>query len=114
MNTTYRYAWLAVLDGEGRRRLNEELLDLDGVDPALMQRDQPGAIWVVLWDSSPTRLAASALGRNVGRDLDIEVLVVGSPGTQERLHEWIETPQGRSLRGNALSVQPWVYSATTP
>lgn len=114
MNTTYRYAWLAVLDGEGRRRLNEALLDLDEVDPALAQQEQPGAIWTVLWDDAPTRLATNALGRNVGRDLDIEVLLVGVAGAEQRLHEWIETPQGRSLRANALSVQPWVYSATTP
>ena len=113
MATTYRYAWLAVLDGEGRRKLNEELMELDEVSPALAQQEQPGAIWVVSWDSSPARIAATALSRNIGRDDDIEVVMVGIPGPEDKLREWIETPQGRSLRTHALSVQPWVYSATT-
>ena len=37
MTTTYRYAWLAVLDGNGRRKLNEDLLSMDDVNPALTQ-----------------------------------------------------------------------------
>jgi len=112
MSTTYRYAWLAVLDGEGRRKLNEELLELDEVDPALAQQDQPGAMWTIYYDNTPTRLSTSVLGRNVGRDADIEVVMVGVPGPEHQLQEWIESPQGRSLRAHALSIQPWVYSAS--
>ena len=113
MATTYRYAWLAVLDGHGRRKLTEELLDLDEVNPALTQQNTPGAMWTIFWDNSPARLAATALSGNLGRDQDIEVLMVGIPGGEEAMRDWIETPQGRTLRSHALSVQPWVYSATT-
>jgi hypothetical protein len=112
MTTTYRYAWLAVLDGDGRRKLNEELLDMDDVNPALTQQNTPGVIWVVTWDASPTRLATTALSRNIGTDPDIEVVLVGIPGSEETMKEWIDSPQGRTLRSHALSVQPWVYSAS--
>jgi hypothetical protein len=112
MTTTYRYAWLAVLDGDGRRKLNEDLLDMDDVNPALTQQNTPGVIWVVTWDASATRLATTALSRNIGTDPDIEVVLVGIPGTEETMKEWIDSPQGRTLRSHALSVQPWVYSAS--
>ena len=113
MTTTYRYAWLAVLDGNGRKKLNDELLDMDDVNPALAQQDQPGSVWTVFWDNSPARLAASALSGNIGKDPDIEVVMVGIPGTEDAMKAWIDSPQGRTLRSHALSVQPWVYTAST-
>ncbi len=85
MTTTYRYAWLAVLDGNGRKRLNEDLLDMDEVNPALTQQNTPGAIWTVSWDNSPTRLATTALSPNIGRDPDIEVVMVSIPGPDASL-----------------------------
>jgi hypothetical protein len=113
MATTYRYAWLAVLDGNGRKKLNEELLSMDDVNPALTQQNTPGAMWTIYWDNSPARLATSALSGNIGKDQDIEVLMVSVQGGENDMREWIESPQGRTLRSHALSVQPWVYSATT-
>jgi hypothetical protein len=113
MATTYRYAWLAVLDGNGRRKLNDDLLAMDEFDPALTQQNTPGAVWTIFWDNSPARLATTAVGVNVGRDPDIEVLMVSVQGDERNLHDWIDSPQGRTLRSHALSVQPWVYSATT-
>ena len=113
MTTTYRYAWLAVLDGKGRKNLNEDLLSMDEAHPALTQQNQPGAIWVIYWDNSPARLATTALSGNLGRDQDIEVVMVGIQGTEENMKNWIDSPQGRSLKSHALAVQPWVYSATT-
>jgi len=113
MATTYRYAWLAVLDGNGRKKLNEELLSMDDVNPALTQQNTPGAVWIVYWDNAPARLATTALGGNFGRDQDIEVLMVSVQGDEKKLHDWIDSPQGRTLKSHALSVQPWVYSATT-
>jgi hypothetical protein len=113
MTTTYRYAWLAVLDGSGRKKLNDELLDMDDVNPALTQQNTPGSVWTVFWDNSPARLATTALSGNIGRDPDIEVVMVGIPGTEEAMNEWISSPQGQLLRNHALSVQPWVYTAST-
>jgi hypothetical protein len=113
MTTTYRYAWLAVLDGNGRKRLNEDLLAMEEFDASLTQQNTPGAIWTVFWDDAPARLATTALGGNVGRDQDIEVLMVSVQGDEKKLREWIDTPQGNALRSHALSVQPWVYSAST-
>jgi hypothetical protein len=113
MTTTYRYAWLAVLDSKGRKNLNDELLDLDDAHPALMQQSQPGAVWVIQWDNAPARLATTALSRNIGKDQDIEVVVVSVQGDENKMRDWIDTPQGKCLRSHALSVQPWVYSATT-
>ena len=112
MTTTYRYAWLAVLDGSGRKKLNDELLDMDDVNPALMQQNTPGSIWTIFWDNSPARLATTALSGNIGRDPDIEVVMVGIPGTEDAMNEWIASPQGQLLRNHALSVQPWVYTAS--
>ena len=112
MTTTYRYAWLAVLDGQGRKKLNDELLTMDDVDPALTQQNTPGAIWTVYWDNSPARLATTALSPNIGNNPDIEVVLVSIPGTEDTMKEWIESPQGRTLRSHALSIQPWVYSAS--
>ena|SRR5687768_649187 len=113
MATTYRYAWLAVLDGKGRKNLDEEILALDDAHPALTQQNQPGGVWVIHWDNSPARLATTALSGNIGRDPDIEVVMVSIQGDERNMRDWINTPQGRSLKSNALSVQPWVYSATT-
>jgi hypothetical protein len=112
MATTYRYAWLAVLDGNGRKKLTEELLNMDDVNPALTQQNTPGVIWTINWDNSPTRLSTTALSRNIGNDPDIEVVLVGIPGTEDMMKEWIDSPQGKTLRSHALSVQPWVYSAS--
>jgi hypothetical protein len=111
MATTYRYAWLAVLDGKGRKNLNEDLLTMDDVDPALTQQNTPGSVWTIVWNSTTTRIAATALGDNVGQDPDIEVVMVGIPGSEETMRQWIDSPQGQTLRNHALSVQPWVYSA---
>ena len=111
MTTTYRYAWLAVLDGNGRKKLNQDLLDMDDVNPALTQQNTPGAIWTVYWDNSPARLATTALSPNIGNNPDIEVVLVSIPGTEDAMKEWIDT-QGQTLRSHALSVQPWVYSAS--
>lgn len=111
MATTYRYAWLAVLDGDGRRKLNEELLAMDDANPALTQQHAPGSVWMINPPNGEPRLATTALSENIGRDPDIEVLMVGIPGSEQALRDWIETPQGRTLRSHALSVQPWVYSA---
>lgn len=113
MATTYRYAWLAVLDGEGRRKLNEELLAMDDANPALTQQHAPGSVWMINPPDGGPRLATTALSGNIGKDPDIEVLMVGIPGSEQTLHEWIESPQGRTLRSHALSVQPWVYTAAT-
>ena len=63
MTTTYRYAWLAVLDGNGRRKLNDELLNMDDVNPALTQQNTPGAVWTIFWDNSPARVRFSARSR---------------------------------------------------
>ena len=112
MTTTYRYAWLAVLDGNGRKKLNQDLLDMDDVNPALTQQNTPGAIWTVYWDNSPARLATTALSPNIGNNPDIEVVLVSIPGTEDAMKEWIDTPQGQTLRSHALSVQPWVYTAS--
>ena len=112
MTTTYRYAWLAVLDANGRKRLNDELLDMDDVNPALTQQNTPGAIWTIAWDNSPARLATTPLSPNIGNNPDIEVVLVSIPGNEAVTKEWIGTPQGRMLRNHALSVQPWVYSAS--
>ena len=112
MATTYRYAWLAVLDGSGRRKLTEDLLNMDDVNPALTQQNNPGAVWTINWDNSPTRIAATALSDNIGNDADIEVVLVSIPGTEDTMKEWIDSPQGKTLRTHALSVQPWVYSAS--
>jgi hypothetical protein len=112
MATTYRYAWLAVLDGNGRRKLNEDLLDMDDVNPALAQQNTPGSIWVFNFESSDARLTTTALSQNIGKDPDIEVVLVGIPGTEDTMREWIDSPQGKTLRAHALSVQPWVYSAS--
>ena len=112
MTTTYRYAWLAVLDGNGRKKMNDELLNMDDVNPSLTQQNMPGAIWTIMWDNSPTRLATTALSPNIGKDPDIEVVMVSIPGTEDAMKEWIESPQGRTLRSHALSVQPWVYTAS--
>jgi hypothetical protein len=112
MATTYRYAWLAVLDGNGRKNLNEDLLNMDDVNPALTQQNTPGAIWVINWDSSAARLATTALSHNIGKDPDIEVVLVSIPGSEDTMKEWIDSPQGKTLRSHALSVQPWVYSAS--
>lgn len=111
MTTTYRYAWLAVLDGDGRRKLNEELLSMDDANPALTMQQAPGSVWMLNPPEGGPRLATTALSENIGKDPDIEVLMVGIPGPEQALREWIETPQGRTLRAHALSVQPWVYSA---
>ena len=113
MTTTYRYAWLAVLDGNGRKKLNDELLNMDDVNPALTQQNTPGAIWTVFWDNSPARLATTALSPNIGNNPDIEVVLVSIPGDEEVMKDWIGTPQGQMLRNHALSIQPWVYSAST-
>lgn len=113
MTTTYRYAWLAVLDGDGRKKLNEDLLDMDDVNPALTQQNTPGAIFTLYWDNAPARLSTMALSPNIGNNPDIEVLLVGIAGTEDTMKEWIDTPEGRTLRSHALSVQPWVYSAST-
>ncbi len=113
MATTYRYAWLAVLDGKGRKNLNDQLLDIEDAHPGLTQQNQPGAVWIVNWDNAPARLATTALGGNIGTDQDIEVLVVSVQGDEKRMRDWIDTPQGKCLRSHALSIQPWVYSATT-
>lgn len=113
MATTYRYAWLAVLDGNGRKKLNDDLLSMDDVDPALTQQNTPGAMWTIYWDNSPARLSTSALSGNVGKDQDIEVLMVSIKGNEQNMREWIDTPEGRILTSHALSVQPWVYSAST-
>jgi hypothetical protein len=112
MATTYRYAWLAVLDGNGRKNLNDELLNMDDVNPALTQQNNPGSVWTINWDNSGTRLATTALSHNIGKDPDIEVVLVGIPGDEDTMKDWIESPQGRTLRSHALSVQPWVYSAS--
>ena len=112
MATTYRYAWLAVLDGNGRRKLNEDLLDMDDANPSLMQQHAPGTVWVLGPPDGVARLSTSALSENIGRDPDIEVVMVGIPGSEQEMRDWIETPQGRTLRSHALSVQPWVYSAS--
>jgi hypothetical protein len=112
MTTTYRYAWLAVLDGNGRKKLNEDLLAMDDVNPALTQQNTPGSVWTIYWDNTPARLSTTALSPNIGNDPDIEVVLVGIPGTEDAMKDWIETPQGRTLRSHALSVQPWVYSAS--
>ena len=112
MATTYRYAWLAVLNGDGRRKLNEELLEMDDANPALTQQHAPGSVWVLSPPDGVARLSTSALSGNIGRDPDIEVVMVGIPGPEEAMREWIESPQGRTLRSHALSVQPWVYSAS--
>jgi hypothetical protein len=112
MTTTYRYAWLAVLDGNGRKKLNDELLCMDDVNPALTQQNAPGAIFTINWDNAPTRIAASALSANVGQNPDIEVVLVSIDGTEDVMKDWIKTPQGQTLRSHALSVQPWVYSAS--
>jgi len=112
MATTYRYAWLAVLDGNGRKNLTEDLLNMKDVNPALTQQNTPGVVWTINWDNSPTRIAATALSRNIGNDSDIEVVLVGIPGTEDTMKEWIDSPQGKTLRSHALSVQPWVYSAS--
>ena len=112
MTTTYRYAWLAVLDGNGRRKLNEELLDMDDANPALTAQHAPGTVWMLDPPDGVARLSTSALSDNIGRDPDIEVLLVGIPGSEQAMRDWIETPQGRTLRSHALSVQPWVYSAS--
>jgi len=113
MATTYRYAWLAVLDSKGRKNLNDDLLDLDDAHPALMQQSQPGAVWVINWDNAPARLATTALSINVGKDPNIEVVMVSVQGDEKKMRDWIDTPQGQCLRSHALSVQPWVYSATS-
>src|SRR5437763_13684155 len=110
--TTYRYAWLAVLDSKGRKKLDEELLDMEDAHPALTQQNQPGAIWVIVWDNAPARLATTTLGDNIGNDRDIEVLMVSVQGDENKMRDWIDTPQGKSLKSHALSVQPWVDSAT--
>jgi hypothetical protein len=86
---------------------------MDDVNPALTQQNTPGAIWTIFWDNSPARLATTALSPNIGKDPDIEVVLVSIPGTKDAMDEWIESPQGRTLRSHALSVQPWVYSAST-
>jgi hypothetical protein len=112
MTTTYRYAWLAVLDGDGRRKLTEDLLGMEDVNPALTQQNTPGAVFIINWDASPTRLATTALSRNIGKDPDIEVVMVGITGDEDTMKEWIDSPQGKTLRSHALSVQPWVYSAS--
>jgi hypothetical protein len=112
MTTTYRYAWLAVLDGSGRKKLNDELLAMDDVDPALTQQNTPGAVWTLFWDNAPARLATTALSPNIGRNPDIEVVLVSIPGDEEVMKDWIDTPQGQMLRNHALSIQPWVYSAS--
>jgi hypothetical protein len=112
MATTYRYAWLAVLDGKGRKNLTEDLLGMDDVNPALTQQNTPGAVFVINFDNSSTRLSTTALSHNIGKDPDIEVVMVGIPGDEDMMKSWIETPQGRTLRSHALSVQPWVYSAS--
>jgi hypothetical protein len=112
MTTTYRYAWLAVLDGNGRKNLNDDLLNMDDVNPALTQQNTPGAIWTVFWDNSPARLATTALSANIGKNPDIEVVLVSIPGDEEVMKDWIDTPQGKMLRNHALSIQPWVYSAS--
>ena len=113
MATTYRYAWLAVLDGNGRKKLNEELLTMEGASPALTQQHAPGAIWMINPPDGGPRLATSALSENIGKDPDIEVLMVGIPGPEQAMRDWIDSPQGRTLRSHALAVQPWVYSAAT-
>ena|SRR5438876_9481239 len=113
MATTYRYAWLAVLDGKGRKNLNDQLLEIEGVNPALTQQNAPGAVWIINWDNAPARLATTALSGNVGKDADIEVVMVSVQGDEKKMRDWIDTPQGQCLRSHALSVQPWVYSATT-
>lgn len=113
MATTYRYAWLAVLDGKGRKNLNDQLLEIEGVNPALTQQNAPGAVWIINWDNAPARLATTALSGNIGKDSDIEVVMVSVQGDEKKMRDWIDTPQGQCLRSHALSVQPWVYSATT-
>src|SRR5439155_11111000 len=80
MATTYRYAWLAVLDGKGRKNLNDQLLEIEGVNPALTQQNAPGAVWIINWDNAPARLATTALSGNVGKDADIEVVMVSVQG----------------------------------
>ena len=85
---------------------------MDDVNPALTQQNTPGAIWTINWDNSPTRIAATALSHNIGKDSDIEVVLVSIPGTEDTMKEWIDSPQGKTLRSHALSVQPWVYSAS--
>jgi hypothetical protein len=113
MATTYRYAWLAVLNGKGRKNLNDQLLEIEEVNPALTQQNAPGAIWIIEWDNAPARLATTALSGNIGKDQDIEVVIVSVQGDEKKMRDWIETPQGKCLRSHALSVQPWVYSAMT-
>lgn len=117
MATTYRYAWLAVLDGDGRRKLNDVLLSMDDVNPALTRQNAPGAVWMIgppaFGPTTSARLSTSALSENIGQDPDIEVVMVSVPGDEKTMRDWIDTPEGRSLRANALSIQPWVYSATT-
>jgi len=112
MATTYRYAWLAVLDGNGRKKLDEELLAMNDANPALTQQHTPGSVWMLSAPDELPRLATTAIDRNIGRDPDIEVVMVGIPGSEQAMRDWIESPQGRTLRSHALSVQPWVYSAS--
>src|SRR5258706_2932616 len=112
MATSYQYAGLDVLDGNGRGNLNEELLDMDDANPALTAQHAPGTVGMVAPPDGVARLSTSALSDNIGRDPDIEVLMVGIPGSEQAMRDWIETPQGRTLRSHALSVQPWVYSAS--
>jgi len=112
MTTTYRYAWLAVLDGNGRKKLNDDLLNMDDINPALTQQNTPGAVWTIQWEASSARLATSALSHNIGNNPDIEVVLVSIPGSEDAMKNWIDTPQGQTLRSHALSIQPWVYSAS--
>jgi hypothetical protein len=85
---------------------------MEDVNPALTQQNTPGAVWTIYWDNSPARLAATALSNNIGQNPDIEVVMVSIPGTEDAMNDWIESPQGQTLRSHALSVQPWVYTAS--
>ena len=62
--------------------------------------------------NSPARLATTALSPNIGNNPDIEVVMVSIPGTEDAMKEWIDSPQGQTLRSHALSIQPWVYTAS--
>src|SRR5205814_4710940 len=104
MATTYRYAWLAVLDGKGRKNLNEELLEIENAHPALTQQNQPGAVWIITWDNAPARLATNALGGNMGKDEDIEVLMVSVQGDEKRMRYGSDKAPGQLLMCPALSL----------
>ena len=103
--TTYRYAWIAVLDTGSLEKLQKETL-AEGIAPPAETLLAPLSVYIIDWQNVEVRLHMSALASVAGTDPTLRLMICGPKGDEAAVRDWLANkPYGQKLKAMAKHLE---------